>query len=98
MHLAKGQEDIVVGQQVGDRVVAGDHRVELAPMVVMSRPHVADREVDPEAKALALGPGSLNGPCRQVGRRDVVTPLGQAEGLGADPARHVRIDPVSAPK
>ncbi len=81
---------------MGDGVVAGDHHVELPPVMVMNRPQVAHGEIDLKRPALRLGPGPGDRPGRQVGGGDGEARLRQAEGLGADAAGD--IEDGSAPR
>jgi hypothetical protein len=55
--LLERRQDLVVAQQVQDHVVAGDHHVELPPVMVVGSPHVADREVDRDAPPSRLDLG-----------------------------------------
>src|SRR5262249_48307437 len=96
MHLPQRQQQVVVGQQVRDGVVARDHHVELTPVGGVGRPHVADGEVDVKGPAPGLGAGPGDGAGGQVGGGDSEAPPGQAEGLGADPAGDIQNGPRTA--
>lgn len=82
-------QDLVVAEQMGDRVVAGDHRVELPGVVRVDLAHVADGEVQLDAAAVCLSSGPFDLARREVGTGHAETSLRQAEGLRADAAGDV---------
>lgn len=90
-------QDFVVAEQVGDRVVAGDHRVKLPGVVRVDPAHVADGEVQLHAAAVCLGSGPLDLSRREIGTGDAETSLRQAEGRRSDAAGDVENCPAGCP-
>src|SRR5947208_2019370 len=77
--LPEGGQQVVVGEQVGQRVVAGEDGVEL-PAVVPGEPaQVGDGEVDVQGAPGGLAPGARDGGGGEVGGGDAVAQRGQAE-------------------
>ena len=62
-HLPQRPQQVVVVEQVGDGVVGGHHYVELPPVVIVDRPHIAYGEIDLDSPSLRLdfGPGDSTG-------------------------------------
>jgi hypothetical protein len=70
VNLPKGQQQVVVVQEVGYGVIAGDHHVERTTVMGMGQPHVADRKVDLNSAVARLGLGPGN---RLADRSETVT-------------------------
>ena len=60
--MAFGMSPFPISQPVRDRIVAGDHQIELTLVMVVGNPHVADREVDLDSPSSRLDLGSFDRP------------------------------------
>ena len=89
--------EIQVGQQVRQRVVAGDHRVEGSRHSRTDLADVGTAEGYGEAAGLRLPPGSLDGAPAQVRSGRPISQRGQGQRLRADSAGAVHRPAVARP-
>jgi hypothetical protein len=85
-HVVHGEAEVVVGQQVRQGVVAGEHDVEIAGNLSCQRPQVGDPEREGCATSGGLAFGAGNRPGAEIGRMNAVTKQSETDGLGADAA------------
>ena len=89
MELPECREDVLIGEEMGNGVVAGHHDIELRRVMVMGLAHVSHGETDGESPLgrFAGGPVDLFG--REIRRRDRVAEPREPERLGPDAAGNV---------
>ncbi|MNY54882.1 hypothetical protein D3C86_1908080 [compost metagenome] len=64
--LAQRKQQVLVGQQVRDRVVARNDEVVSSTVVLVGRTHVCDLEVDGQATKVCFASRTFDFPGRQV--------------------------------
>ncbi len=84
-HLGQGRAHIVLGQQVGKRVVSADRNVESAA-TKRKLPHIGGCNPQPEVPALRLPTGASGGAGAEISTGDTVPPHRQPDRLRTDAA------------
>jgi hypothetical protein len=89
MNLPQGEQEVVIAEQVCDRIVSGHNHVELLLVIVVRPSHVAHGQLEFESPPLRLCPRTSNRTTRQIGSRYGETTLCKADGLRPDATGHI---------